>query len=543
VDIPSWLSLKASSAEDAFYVLEAAQSVVFIPGYGMAVAQAQHVVKELAETLENNGAEVRFAIHPVAGRMPGHMNVLLVEADVPFEQLCEMDQVNPIIGTVDVAIVIGANDVVHPAALNDPGSPIYGMPIINAHEAKTVYCLKRGKGAGFSGLENALFFGGNTRMLYGDAKATVTATSATSVASWTGRIRSPSSGRTVTPTRSAPATSFSETSGRVMLFQRIGFSQMPIVATSTYRPPAWLPGGHLQTVHPVLFRKVKAVTNRKERLELDDGDFLDLEWRGNRGERLAIISHGLEGCSGAKYVQGMTAALLKRGWDILAWSFRGCSGEPNRLASFYHSGKTEDLELVVRHALAVHPAKSIDFVGFSLGGNLTLKYVGERGNEIHPTINGAVAFSVPCELACSSEKLAEWQNRIYMERFMKSLRDKVKRKHEHFPNQLDVTGVDGMRTFAEFDDRFTAPLHGFDGASDYWERSSCRQFLKNITIPTLLVSAVNDPILGVGCYPYEEAEASGSFFLETPEQGGHVGFGAGEEYWSEKRAVEFLSTR
>lgn len=167
--------MKASSAEDAYYVLEAAQSVVFIPGYGMAVAQAQHIVKELAGILEDNGAEVRFAIHPVAGRMPGHMNVLLAEADVPFEQLCEMDQVNPIIGTVDVAIVIGANDVVNPAALNDPRSPIYGMPIINAHEAKTVYCLKRGKGTGFSGLENALFFGENTRMLYGDAKATVTA--------------------------------------------------------------------------------------------------------------------------------------------------------------------------------------------------------------------------------------------------------------------------------------------------------------------------------------------------------------------------------
>jgi NAD(P) transhydrogenase subunit beta len=167
--------MKASSVEDAYYVLEAAQSVVFIPGYGMAVAQAQHAVKELAELLEANGAEVRFAIHPVAGRMPGHMNVLLAEADVPFEQLNEMDQVNPVMPTVDVAIVIGANDVVNPAALNDPGSPIYGMPIINAHEAKTVYCLKRGKGAGFSGLENALFFGENTRMLYGDAKATVSA--------------------------------------------------------------------------------------------------------------------------------------------------------------------------------------------------------------------------------------------------------------------------------------------------------------------------------------------------------------------------------
>jgi NAD(P) transhydrogenase subunit beta len=166
--------MKAMSVEDAYYVLEAAQSVVFVPGYGMAVAQAQHVVKELGEFLEENGAEVRYAIHPVAGRMPGHMNVLLAEADVPYEQLCEMDDVNPIMDTVDVAIVIGANDVVNPAAINDENSPIYGMPIIKVFEAKTVFCLKRGQGPGFSGLVNLLFFGENTRMIYGDAKATIT---------------------------------------------------------------------------------------------------------------------------------------------------------------------------------------------------------------------------------------------------------------------------------------------------------------------------------------------------------------------------------
>jgi NAD(P) transhydrogenase subunit beta len=166
--------MKAMSNEDAYYVLEAASSVVFVPGYGMAVAQAQHVVKELGELLEKNGAEVRYAIHPVAGRMPGHMNVLLAEADVPYEQLSEMDDVNPIMSTVDVAIVIGANDVVNPAAGDDPSSPIYGMPIIKVFEAKTVFALKRGQGAGFSGLVNSLFFRENTRMLYGDAKATVT---------------------------------------------------------------------------------------------------------------------------------------------------------------------------------------------------------------------------------------------------------------------------------------------------------------------------------------------------------------------------------
>ncbi len=165
--------LKPISAEDSFALLEAARQVVIIPGYGMAVSQAQHVVRELSEMLEENGAEVRFAIHPVAGRMPGHMNVLLAEANVPYEQLVEMDAINPVMATMDVAIVIGANDVVNPAAARDPASPIFGMPIINAHEAHTVICLKRGKGTGFSGLENQLFLMPNSRMLYGDAKASL----------------------------------------------------------------------------------------------------------------------------------------------------------------------------------------------------------------------------------------------------------------------------------------------------------------------------------------------------------------------------------
>jgi NAD(P) transhydrogenase subunit beta len=166
---------KALSVEDAFLILEAANSVVFIPGYGMAVAQAQHAVKELAAKLEENGAEVSFAIHPVAGRMPGHMNVLLAEADVPYEQLKTADEMNPTMPMQDVAIVIGANDVVNPAAIEDKSSPIYGMPIINAFEAKTVFVLKRGKGTGFSGLENPLFTNDNTVMIYGDAKQTVSA--------------------------------------------------------------------------------------------------------------------------------------------------------------------------------------------------------------------------------------------------------------------------------------------------------------------------------------------------------------------------------
>ena len=165
--------VKPINTEDAFLILEAAQSVTFVPGYGMAVAQAQHVVRELGELLEGNGAEVTYAIHPVAGRMPGHMNVLLAEANVPYDQLIEMEDINPRIDNIDVAVVIGANDVVNPAARNDENSPIYGMPIINVDQARTVFVLKRSMASGFSGVDNPLFFGENTRMLFGDAKESI----------------------------------------------------------------------------------------------------------------------------------------------------------------------------------------------------------------------------------------------------------------------------------------------------------------------------------------------------------------------------------
>jgi NAD(P) transhydrogenase subunit beta len=167
--------VKPITADDAYLILEAAASVVFVPGYGMAVAQAQHVVRELGELLEKNGAEVNFAIHPVAGRMPGHMNVLLAEANVPYDQLVEMDDINPRLPNTDVVVVIGANDVVNPAAREDENSPIYGMPIINVDQARTVFVLKRSMGSGFSGVDNPLFFGENTRMLFGDAKQSIAA--------------------------------------------------------------------------------------------------------------------------------------------------------------------------------------------------------------------------------------------------------------------------------------------------------------------------------------------------------------------------------
>ena len=318
---------------------------------------------------------------------------------------------------------------------------------------------------------------------------------------------------------------------------------MPLIQNSSYRAPFWLPGGHLQTIYPALFRRVRHVTHRGERLELADGDFIDLEWAEQGCGRLAILSHGLEANVRTEYIQGMAASLLRHGWDVLVWNFRGCSAEPNRLLRMYHSGATEDLQAVIEHALAFHPAQQIDLIGFSLGGNLTLKYLGERSENLSPRLHRAVVFSVPCDLECSSHQLSLPSNRLYMERFLRAMRAKIREKHLRFPGQLELTGLDQIRSFREFDDRFTAPIHGFRDAADYWVRNSCRQFLAEIRLPSLLVSAANDPFLGPGCYPREEAMLSQWFYLEVPETGGHVGFpvAPGGEYGAETRALEFLT--
>ncbi|MES2475130.1 MAG: alpha/beta fold hydrolase [Verrucomicrobiota bacterium] len=320
---------------------------------------------------------------------------------------------------------------------------------------------------------------------------------------------------------------------------------MPLIPESSYHAPSWLPGGHTQTVWPALFRRVCKITGNPERLELADGDFIDLEWKVQGSCRLAILSHGLEADFLTGYIQGMATALVRRGWDVLVWNFRGCGSEGNRLLRMYHSGATEDLDAVVRHAMENHPAESIDLIGFSLGGNLTLKYLGEDAAGLTKKIHRAVAISVPCDLACSSRELSLLSNKIYMERFLIAMRAKIRAKGKMFPGELDLTGLARVKTFQEFDDRYTAPIHGFCDAADYWKRNSCRNFIPGIRVPTLLINARNDPFLGKDCYPEAEAVASECLFLETPATGGHVGFPTfrkGGEYWSETRAVEFLES-
>ena len=315
---------------------------------------------------------------------------------------------------------------------------------------------------------------------------------------------------------------------------------MPVL-TSRFRPPSFLGNGHAQTILPVLLPRRIAIPFTRTRLELDDGDFLDLDWTRAGHGRLAILAHGLEGRSSQKYIRGMAETLHNARWDVLAWNFRGCGGEPNRLPRAYHSGDTADLAAVIAHAAADYPR--IALIGFSLGGNVTLKYLGEAPP--HPAIVAAAAISVPLDLASSARKLdRQWSNRAYLRRFLVPLIAKIEAKALSFPGELNTEGIRAIRSFQEFDDRYTAPLHGFRDAADYWKRASARQFLPRIAVPTLILTARNDPFLTDESLPFAEAEANPSLFLEVPESGGHVGFldfARGTQPWFERRVAEFIS--
>ncbi|KAA9332207.1 alpha/beta fold hydrolase [Hymenobacter busanensis] len=321
---------------------------------------------------------------------------------------------------------------------------------------------------------------------------------------------------------------------------------MPLVSSSPYRPPFYLFNGHLQTIVPSLLREVPEVQYQRQRVETPDGDFLDLDWSRTEHvtDTLGIISHGLEGDAGRPYVRGMARALNKAGIDALAWNYRSCSGEPNRLLRAYHLGDTDDLHFVVQQAVATGRYRRVFLTGFSAGGNMTLKYLGEDATRIPREVERAAVFSVPTDLKAGSEQISRMTNRIYLNRFLKSLRLKIRQKAELLPGQLDLEGLEELSDFPQFDNRFTAPMHGFASADEYYERSSSGRYLDGIRVPTLLVNAQNDPFLAPTCFPRAAAERSPYVFLETPEEGGHVGFSEGTpdgEYYSERRAVAFLT--
>lgn len=321
---------------------------------------------------------------------------------------------------------------------------------------------------------------------------------------------------------------------------------MPITE-STYAPPPCLDGGHRQTLYASLLRRVDFEYDHRERIETPDDDFLDLDWAqadATPSQRVVLLVHGLEGSAERRYMRGMARAFVRRRWDACALNLRGCSGEANRRVATYHSGKTDDLAVAVDHAVD-QGYESVALVGFSLGGNLTLKYVGERGPEVNERIRGTVALSAPVDLDASADQIDRWSNWHYTQHFLRSLRKKVHAKAEQHPNDVSTRHLPDIHSLRGFDDAYTAPLHGFDGAADYYRRASSKPLLSEIAVPTLLLNAADDPFLPDACYPHAIARDHNQFTLEVPKSGGHVGFVSfndSGEYWSERRAASFLAS-
>jgi uncharacterized protein len=307
-----------------------------------------------------------------------------------------------------------------------------------------------------------------------------------------------------------------------------------------YQRPPLLFNGHLETIYPAVFRRVPPESFQQERITTPDNDFLDLDWYKSGNDKLVIVSHGLEGNSQRAYVRGMVRACLQHGYDALAWNYRGCGLNMNKQPRFYHSGATDDLDWVIQHALKQRLYKSLYLVGFSLGGNMTLKYLGEGFSSAN-AITKAVAISVPVDLDSSCRTLSQPANWFYVNRFLTSLKHKVKCKAAQMklPIQPDLANI---KTLRRFDDEVTGPLHGFKDAADYYARNSAIGFLPKIRCQTLLLNALNDPFLSPECYPSHVNNP----LVQTsyPKHGGHVGFVTFNQnalYWSEIQAVRFFA--
>ena len=302
--------------------------------------------------------------------------------------------------------------------------------------------------------------------------------------------------------------------------------------------------GHLQTIIPGVFRKVTGVAYQRERLELDDGDFLDLDWIFNQSKNLVILSHGLEGSSDRQYILGAAKLFSQNNWDVLAWNCRSCSGEMNRTARLYHHGDIEDIGAAIHQATQRNNYENIVMIGYSMGGAMSLNYLGKNGKSIPSNIRGAIAFSTPCDLKEGADILNKPSNLIYRKLFLNNLKKKIVIKETEFPGRVDLKKLNEIKVWRDFDEHFSAPLNNYKNAEAFYYNSSAKNFMENIQVPTLLVNALNDPILTPGCSPVDIAKVNSNIIIENPKKGGHCGFmEKGEEFaWSEYRALEFAST-
>lgn len=317
---------------------------------------------------------------------------------------------------------------------------------------------------------------------------------------------------------------------------------MPILE-SNYKPPRLFKNGFLSTVYSGLIRKVKGVIHQRERIDLSDGDFIDLDWSHSKEktDKLIILLHGLEGNAQRPYITGTAKHFNENGIDAVSVNFRGCSGEPNRNYNSYHSGETQDLHQVIQHAINNKDYSEIFLKGISLGGNVILKYLGER-TEIPMEVKAGIAISVPCHLDGSANELHAFKNILFHDRFKKHLVKSLSLKQQKFPDRISLQELKSIKTLNDFDNVYTSKAHGFKDANDYYEQSSSLQFLPNIKIPTLIINSLNDSFLSAECYPIKAAKENPNLYLEMPQYGGHVGFVDKKNvYYNEKRALEFVN--
>lgn len=321
---------------------------------------------------------------------------------------------------------------------------------------------------------------------------------------------------------------------------------MPKINTDDFRVHPLMRNKHINTIYTSFFRKVEGVVYSREWFDTPDHDRFAVDRSLIGGTVAAVVVHGLESSTERAYIKGAVKALNSKGVDAYALNLRSCSGEMNLTYQSYHSGQTTDLHQLVVHLQHIGKYKRLFLVGFSLGGNIVLRYLGEQASGVLPIIAAAASFSVPCDLRSSSVEMARLANRVYMDRFVKTIKQKMYYRMEHFPERgLDRKKVDSLQTFADIDNLYTAPAHGFKDAEDYWASCSSKPLICNIAIPTLLVNAQNDPFLGPECYPYREAEENPNFFFASPPYGGHVGFARGFNmrscFWHDQKMLEFFS--
>ena len=299
---------------------------------------------------------------------------------------------------------------------------------------------------------------------------------------------------------------------------------MPLILPTYPGPPAYQYNGHLQTILPSLTRSVRDVVYERERLTLSDGDFVDLDWIDRARKKLVILTHGLEGDSNRQYIRGTAKLFSEHNYDVLAWNCRSCSGEMNQAFRLYNHGEIGDFGEVITHALKTRSYQKVVLVGYSMGGNITLKYLGVNAHQLPEAIKRGVAISAPTDLGASALLLDQPANRFYRNRFRKKLLVKINQKAARFPGRLDMSKLRQVKQWRDFDEFFSAPVNNYRDADDFYDQASAVNYMAGITVPTLLLNAQNDPLLSPECSPGWLAETHKHIFLETPERVGTLAF-------------------